>query len=332
MKLEEQLRRKVRQLGHAYNTERAYVSWYHDFIEFSRDDDGNYVHPERIGKPGIEAFLSYLANERNVAPDTQRVALSAIKFLYLHILDKELGRLDFCPSTKDRKIPVVMSFQETTSLMQLHHGLARLHAEIMYGCGLRISDCLKLRIKDLDFSNSTVQINDSKGNKNRLLMMPERLKDSLKEQVERTREIYNADRSSDMPGVHLPTAIERKAPAWAISWEWYWLFPASKISKDPRAPVLRRHHQKRHIYSKPFETALARAKIEKAIVPHTWRHSFATHLLLQGCDLRTLQRLMGHASIKTTEIYLHVIEAMSNKIVSPLDRLEQFAAEEQRRR
>ena len=206
----------------------------------------------------------------------------------------------------------------------------RVCRELMYGCGLRISDCLELRIKDLDFSNSTVQINDSKGSKNRLLMMPQTVKESLKEQVERTRMLYESDRASGMPGVHLPTAIEKKAPAWATSWEWYWLFPAAKISQDPRAPVLRRHHQKRHVYDGPFAKASARAKIEKAIVPHTWRHSFATHLLLQGCDLRTLQRLMGHASIKTTEIYLHVIEAMSKRIVSPLDRLEQFAAEELR--
>ena len=171
MKLEEQLRRKLRQLGRAYNTELAYVGWYRDFIEFCRDDERNYVHPEQVDKKVIEAFLSHLANERNVAVDTQRAALSAIKFLYLQVLNKELGRLDFCPTTKDRKIPVVMCFQQTTTLMHLHSGLARLHAELMYGCGLRISDCLRLRINDLDFSNNTVQINDSKGNKNRLLMI-----------------------------------------------------------------------------------------------------------------------------------------------------------------
>ena len=330
MKLEDRLRRKLRQVGHAYNTERSYVGWYRDFIEFCRDDERNYVHPEKVDKQGIEAFLSYLANERTVAVDTQRAALSAIKFLYLQVLGKELGRLDFCPATKDRKLPVVMSFQETSTLMDLHSGPARLQAELMYGCGLRISDCLRLRIKDLDFSNSTVQINNSKGEKNRILMMPQTVKSSLREHINGVRERYALDRSDDLPGVYLPNAIERKAPAWATSWEWYWLFPASKISKDPRAPVLRRHRQKRHVYAKPFEKALKRSKIEKAIVPHTWRHSFATHMLLQGCDLRTLQCLMGHASIKTTEIYLHVIETMSNRLVSPLDRLQQFIEDERR--
>ena len=215
MKLEDRLRRKLRQVGHAYNTERSYVGWYRDFIEFCRDDERNYVHPEKVDKQGIEAFLSYLANERTVAVDTQRAALSAIKFLYLQVLGKELGRLDFCPATKDRKIPVVMSFQETSTLMDLHSGPARLQAELMYGCGLRISDCLRLRIKDLDFSNSTVQINNSKGEKNRILMMPQTVKSSLKEHINGVRERYALDRSDDLPGVYLPNAIERKAPAWA---------------------------------------------------------------------------------------------------------------------
>lgn len=198
----------------------------------------------------------------------------------------------------------------------------------MYGCGLRISDCLRLRVKDLDFSGNTIQFNDSKGCKNRLLMMPRSIKRLLQNRLDEVRQLYDADRLNDIPGVWTPTAIDQKAPAWGTSWGWYWLFPASKLSMDPRAKLVRRHHLKRDFYAPTLKAAKNRLGFTKEIVPHTWRHSFATHMLLQGCDLRTLQRLLGHASIKTTEIYLHVIEAMSKKMVSPLDCLDRWCEAE----
>ena len=328
MKLEEQIIRRIRQLGHAYNTEVSYVREYRKFTQFVKAKYGEYRHPEKLKAIDVQDFLTHLAVERNVAPDTQRVSLSAIKFLYREVLDVDLGKLTFAPAQGDRKLPVVMTFRETSTLLNRFSGLTRLQSELMYGCGLRISDCLRLRVKDLDFSNNTVQVNDAKGGKNRLLMMPRTVTDRLQEQLSSCRCLYELDREQDAEGVWMPHALEKKAPAWSKEWGWFWLFPASKLSKDPRADVLRRHHLGRDPYAKQMAIHKRQLGFTKEIVPHTWRHSFATHMLLQGCDLRTLQRLMGHASIKTTEIYLHVIEAMSKRLVSPLDRLQEYSSQE----
>ena len=325
MKLEDQLRRAIRGAGHALNTENSYVRNYHQFLRFIKSKYGEFRHPSDLEKQDIKDFLTHLAVDKNLASDTQRVALSALKFLYKEVLNQNLGLIVFTPSTKARKLPVVMSFEETTAMLGQFHGLKRLLSDIMYGCGLRISDCLSLRVNNLDFSGNTIQINDSKGGKNRLLMMPKTIKQTLKNRLDEIRPVYEADRQNDLAGVWTPTAISRKAPAWATSWGWFWLFPAGRLSMDPRANAIRRHHLKRDYYAPSMKSAKDRLGFTKEIVPHTWRHSFATHMLLQGCDLRTLQRLLGHASIKTTEIYLHVIEAMSSKLVSPLDRLSHFA-------
>jgi integron integrase len=324
MKIEDQLIQAVRAQGLALNTERAYVQNYNRFMRFVKSKYGDFRHPGKLQKKDVADFLTHLAADKNLAGDTQRVALSAIKFLYLHVLDLDIGIVDFTASTRPRKLPVVMTFEETSAMLSQFRGLKRLQSEIMYGCGLRISDCMKLRVKDLDFASNTIQINDSKGNKNRLLMMPQKIKSALSRRLEEVREVYDRDRSDGVPGVWTPTAIDKKAPAWGMSWGWFWVFPASKLSKDPRSNYIRRHHLKRDFYAPTMAAAKQRLGWSKEVVPHTWRHSFATHMLLQGCDLRTLQRLLGHASIKTTEIYLHVIEAMSSNLVSPLDRLEQF--------
>jgi len=240
-----------------------------------------------------------------------------------------MGQLDFTLATGERKLPVVMTFKETAKVLSQFSGVYKLQSELMYGCGLRISDCLRLRIKDLDFGNNTIQINDSKGEKNRILMMPRRVKQELQNHLVRTRQQFDLDRKNNAPGVWMPYALEKKAPKWGLDWGWYWLFPADKLSVDPRANVARRHHATRNPYSERLTKIKQNLGFAKAIVPHTWRHSFATHMLLQGCDLRTLQRLLGHSSIKTTEIYLHVIESMSEKLVSPLDRLNSFCENDQ---
>ena len=328
MKIEEQLRRKLRQVGHKYNTEKSYVQKYHQFIQFAKRKHGTYRHPAELKKSEIESFLTYLAADRLVSVDTQRAAQSALKFLYEQVLEIDLGELNYAPGKKSNKLPVVMSFEETELLLSHFSGVHLLQSKIMYGCGLRISDCFRLRVKDLDFDNSSVQVNDSKGGKSRLLMMPKTIRATLRDQLSKARTLYDEDRAKDMAGVWMPTALESKAPAWGKSWDWFWVFPAAKMALDPRTGRLRRHHVTRDGYGKKFKQIKAELGISKQIVPHTWRHSFATHMLLQGCDLRTLQRLLGHASIQTTEIYLHVIEAMSEKLTSPLDRLEQFVSKE----
>ena len=328
MKLEEQLKRTARARGFSYNTEKSYVMRYRHFVQFIRDRHEKYVHPADVDVQDIADFLSHLANEKGVAPSTQRAALSAIKFLYTDVLDIEIGELRFTTAVPRKKIPVVLTFAETQNLLSQFSGVGRLQSELMYGCGLRIKDCLSIRVKDIDFEGATLQVNQSKGNKNRLLMMPKSVVPGLRKQLDFARSIYDEDRQIGSPGVYLPNALEDKASTWGQQWGWFWLFPAMKLGKDPRSGRIRRHHVGREPYTRAFQSAKKRANFDKAIVPHTWRHSFATHMLLQGCDLRTLQRLMGHSSIKTTEQYLHVVDTMGGRISSPLDRLVDYAGQE----
>jgi len=284
MKLEEQMRRRIRQKGHSYNTEKAYIQKYNQFVQFAKIKYGKYRHPAELGKTDVQEFLTHLASDRNVANDTQRGALSALKFLYDQVLEKDLGYLDFAPADKPRKLPVVLTFNETLKLLDQFSGLTRIQSELMYGCGLRISDCLRLRVKDLDFNGGTVQINDSKGNKNRLLMMPDSVKVTLRERLKEVRHLYERDRAEGVPGVWMPTALDEKAPSWGKQWGWFWVFPSAKLSVDPRGSEVRRHHLGRGPYAKRLASAKRTLKMTKEVVPHTWRHTFATHMLLQGCD------------------------------------------------
>ena len=328
MKLEQQLRELIRAKGYAPNTEKSYVMRYRQFVEFARGRHGKYTHPRELSRTDVEAYLSFLSNENDVSAATQRSACSAIKFLYEELLKIELSQLTYAVARNRQKLPVVLSFLETQRLLDCFSGVARLQSELMYGCGLRISDCLNLRIKDFDLQMKTLTVRHSKGGKQRVLMLPSFVKENVARQIEFARRVHQRDHETRGIRVSMPYALDRKAPAWASSWEWFWLFPASSLSKDPRSGRVLRHHQGRDVYRRKFKSAKEISGIEKHAVPHTWRHSFATHMLLQGCDLRTLQRLMGHASLKTTEIYLHVVEAMSNRLASPLDRLSEFAERE----
>lgn len=263
MKLEEKLRRKLREVGHAYNTETSYVKYYDQFVEFLKSKRGEYVHPMGAGKPELSEFLTYLAVDRNNAPDTQRVAGSALKFLYEQVLEIEIGFIEYKVSKNAPKLPVVMSFQETAAMLKEMRGLQRWQSDIMYGCGLRISDCLRLRVKDFDFANGTVQINDSKGKKNRLLMMPRTIKSALQDRLDRIRIVCDQDREHNVSGVWMPGALEQKTPAWGTSWDWFWMFPASNLSTDPRSGVWRRHHQSREAYAPYMKEAKHRLGFEE---------------------------------------------------------------------
>ena len=328
MKLHEQLVQLVRTKGYAASTEKAYLMRYHQFVHFTKDRYGKYVHPKELATRDVEAYLSFLSNQKDVAPATQRSALSAIRFLSEEVLGQKLGELNFAAARDRKKIPVVLSFTETKRLLECFSGVARLQSELMYGCGLRISDCMKLRIKDLDLKSKTLNVNQSKGGKSRILMLPSSLLGDLEKQVARTKIVHEQDRNGGGIRVSMPHVLGEKAPAWAASLEWFWLFPAANVSRDPRSGKVLRHHEGVDVYRRKFKMAKSRSGIRKAIVPHSWRHSFATHMLLQGCDVRTLQRLMGHSSLKTTEIYLHVVDAMSKRLASPLDRLSEFAEQE----
>lgn len=325
MRLEMQLVQLVRTKGYAINTEKAYVMRYRQFVHFIKDKHGMFIHPKELTARDVEAYLSYLSNQKDVSPATQRSALSAIRFLYDEVLGQKLGDLNFAAARDRKKIPVVLSFRETRHLLDCFSGVARLQSELMYGCGLRISDCLRLRIKDFDLKSKTLTVSQSKGGKSRILMLPGSLMADLERQMSHVKKLHLRDREGGGVRVSMPHVLDKKAPAWAASWEWFWLFPAAEVSRDPRSGKFLRHHEGPGVYRRKFQLAKSRSGIEKAIVPHSWRHSFATHMLLQGCDLRTLQRLMGHGSLQTTEIYLHVVDAMSKSLSSPLDRLEDFA-------
>jgi integron integrase len=328
MKLEDQLRELIRAKGYALNTEKAYVMRYRQFVHFSRQKYGRYIHPRELTGQDVESYLSWLSNQNDVAPATQRMAHCAIRFLYGELLNIELGQLTYATARARQKLPTVLSFEETRAFLGCFEGLARLQSELMYGCGLRISDCLSIRIKDVDFKLKTLNVCASKGKKNRTLMLPGSVREQLQWQINQARAVFNDDRTSGDFKVSLPHAIDKKSPSWSRSWEWFWLFPAKEISKDPRTGRWQRHHQTRSFYDRRFKKAKVASGFDKPVTPHTWRHSFATHMLLQGCDLKTLQRLMGHGSLRTTEIYLHVVEAMSNRLFSPLDRLGEFAERE----
>ena len=325
MKLEEQLVRLVRTKGYAINTEKAYVMRYRQYVQFIKKEYGRYVHPKDLMAKDVESFLSWLSNQKNVAPATQRSAYSAIRFLYEEVLGQELGELKYAVAKNRKKLPVVLSFRETQQLLNHFSGVSRLQSELMYGCGLRISDCMRLRIKDLDLDSGTLAVNESKGGKSRVLMLPNSLRADLTKQMAHAQKIHQHDCENGGDRVSMPHALGEKAPGWSSSWEWFWLFPAADLSRDPRSGRMLRHHESVQVYRRKFQHAKSRCGIGKAIVPHTWRHSFATHMLLQGCDVRTLQRLMGHASLKTTEIYLHVVDAMSKRLTSPLDRLAEYS-------
>ena len=272
MKLEEQLRRTLRLKGHAQSTEKAYVTRYRQFINFVKTKKQRYVHPAELDHKEVENFLSYLANDKKVSPATQRSALSALKFLYEDVLNIELSGLTFARAPKRAKLPVVLSFGETRKLLDLFTGTSRLQSELMYGCGLRISDCLKLRIKDIDFESKTIQINHSKGSKSRLLMLPNSVVPRLQEQLEVARTMFQSMREYGGQ-VSMPEALGFKAPSWAESWDWFWVFPANQDSKHPRSKALRRFHIGREKYCREFKRAKQSCQISKAIVPHTWRHS-----------------------------------------------------------
>lgn len=328
VKLEQQLVHLIRSKGYAFNTEKAYVMRYRQYLEFVKQRDGQYVHPRELSGKDVEAFLSFLSNQKDVSPATQRAALSALKFLYEDLLKIELGELKYARSRRQPKLPAVLSFHETEKLLNCFSGVARLKSELMYGCGLRISDCLSLRLKDIDLQLQTLQVNQSKGGKNRILRLPASVLPSLGKQMDFAKKMHQNDQESGGIKVSLPFAQERKSPGLGAALDWYWLFPSGSLSIDPRSGRTLRHHEGGSSYRRKFGLAKKKSRIEKAIVPHTWRHSFATHMLLQGCDLRTLQRLMGHSTLKTTEVYLHVVDAMSRRLLSPLDRLEEFVREE----
>jgi integron integrase len=317
-RLLDQVRERVRYLHYSLRTEQAYVHWIRAFVRFH----GCRQHPREMGAAEVEAFLTWLAAERQVAASTHGQALSALLFLYQKVLGLELPWMQSIGRPRRQpRLPTVLSRGEVARTLAQLVGTHRLVAQLLYGTGMRISEALQLRVKDVDFERRTLIVRCGKGGKDRALMLPETLLSPLREQLASARLLWAADREAGLPGVQLPDALARKYPRAPCAWSWFWVFAQSELSRDPRSEVVRRHHLYDETFQRAFKKAAARAGIETPATPHTLRHSFATHLLQAGYDIRTVQELLGHSDVSTTMIYTHVLKVGGGAVRSPLDAL-----------
>lgn len=317
MKLLDQVRDMIRKRHYSIRTEQAYVQWIRRFIIFH-----GKKHPKDMGEKDISQYISYLATDKKVSSSTQNQALNAIVFLYKQVLKMDLG--DFGPmerAKKPERLPTVLSKSEVTRLLAIMNDRYRLMAKLLYGCGLRLMECVRLRVKDIDFERNQITVRDGKGMKDRTTMLPEQLKPVLADHLEKVRVIHQEDLKRGWGEVYLPFALERKYRNAAREWAWQYVFPSGKVSKDPRSQKMRRHHIDESALQKAVRYAARSVGLTKPVSPHTFRHSFATHLLENGYDIRTVQELLGHKNLSTTMIYTHVINKGGRGVQSPLDTL-----------
>jgi len=315
-KLLDQVSDAIRRKHYSIRTEEAYISWIKRFILFH-----DVRHPLEMGATEIEEFLTHLAVDKNVAASTQNQAFSALLFLYREVLKKDLGgHVDYLRAKKPKRLPTVMTKEETLRVIGFLSGTNQLMAKLLYGSGLRLMECLRLRVKDVDFAQRQIIVRDGKGGKDRVTMLPDAVVPFLKEHLRHVKRIHDDDLAQGYGSVYMPTALERKYPNASREWIWQYVFPASQRSGDPRSGVIRRHHAHESGLQKAVRGAAKRAGINKHVTPHTFRHSFATHLLENGYDIRTVQELLGHKDVKTTMIYTHVLNRGPLAVRSPLDK------------
>lgn len=303
---------------YAKRTIETYLYWIKAFINYHHKQ-----HPIKCHNTEVEQFLSYLANQRNVAPNTQALALNALVFLYKDILDRPLNlELNFNRTTTQPKLPIVLTVEETALLLRNLPSATNLPCKLLYGSGLRLMEAVRLRIQDIDFDYLSVQIWNGKGGKHRRVTLAKELIEPLKEQIAKAHLFYLQDiDKKDYKGVWLPYALARKLPKAEKEFNWHYLFPSNQLSIDPETNVLRRHHINESSLQKGIRNTAKRVKIFKKVTCHTLRHSFATHLLQRGADIRTVQEQLGHSDIRTTQIYTHVLQAGANCVRSPLSDL-----------
>jgi integron integrase len=318
----EQVHEAIRRRYFSRRTEQAYVHWIRRFIYFH-----GKRHPRDLGEAEVTAFLNDLAVKRGVAAGTQNQALSALLFLYKEVLGRELAWLDGLERAKrPPRLPVVLTRAEAERLLAHLTGGRWLLASLMYGSGLRVMECLRLRVKDVDLAYRQILVRDGKGEKDRVTMLPEKLAEPLRAHLERVRALHARDLREGYGEVHLPYALARKYPSAGREWAWQYIFPSKNRSADPEDGVIRRHHLDESVPQRAVKEALRAAGIAKHASCHTLRHSFATHLLEGGYDIRTVQELLGHSDVSTTMIYTHVLNKGGRGVKSPLDRLEQRRA------
>jgi integron integrase len=314
-KLLEQLADTLRAKHYSYRTEETYIDWVRRYILFH-----NKKHPSAMGADEIHAFLVHLAVERSVAASTQNQALSAILFFYREVLRKEIEPILLSGARRPERLPTVLTREEVLNVLDQLNGTQKLMGQLLYGSGLRLMECVRLRVKDLDFQYKTVTVRDGKGEKDRITPMPDSLIPGLQRQIERVRLLHEEDLVAGFGRVYLPTALESKYPNAAGELIWQYLFPAPKCAPDPRSPgVIRRHHLEPSGLQRSVKDAARKAGIQKRVTCHTFRHSFATHLLQSGYDIRTVQELLGHKDVRTTMVYTHVIQRGGLAVKSPLD-------------
>ena len=318
LRLMEQVRQVLRYHHYAYRTEQTYCDWILRYIRFH----GAKRHPLEMGKAEIEAFLSHLATEGKVSASTQRQALNAIVFLYREVLDQPIeGEIAAVRAKRHSKVPVVMTQGEVQRVLGEMNGIHLLMAKLLYGGGLRLMECVRLRVQDLDFERSLIYLRAAKGGKDRSTLFPRAIHDEMKRHIEKVRRLHEEDLSRGFGEVYMPEALGRKYRGASKEFRWQYVFPSKTLSRDPRTGVTRRHHVLESGLQKAVKTASDRAGITKRVSCHTFRHCFATHLLENGVNIRVVQELMGHADLKTTEVYTHVMQRDLNAVASPLDHL-----------
>jgi len=322
-RLLERVHQAIRARYYSRRTEEAYVHWIRRFIYFN-----GKRHPEVLGEAEVTAFLNHLAADRKVAAATQNQALSAILFLYREVLGRELAWLDGVQRpTRPPRLPVVLTRGEVERLLAQLTGTHWLIASLLYGAGLRVMECLRLRVKDVDLSYRQILVRDGKGEKDRVTMLPGKLVQPVRGHLERVRLLHARDLKEGYGEAGLPYALARKYPRAGREWCWQYVFPSKNRSADPEDGVIRRHHLYESVPQRAIKQAVRSAGIAKHVSCHALRHSFATHLLESGSDIRTVQELLGHSDVSTTMIYTHVLNKGARGVASPLDRLEQLRAE-----
>lgn len=314
-KLLDRVKREIRRRNYSYSTEQSYCQWVIRYVRYH-----NLTHPRDLGNRDIVKYLNYLANECNLAASTQNQALSALIFLYEHVLKIPVGELNNLKrAKKPKRLPVVLSKEQALAIINELDGVNQLVMELIYGAGLRVSEALSLRVQDIDFDYRQLTVWNGKGRKDRITMLPERVIPKLKIHIEKVRRLHRSDLRKGFGKTILPNALSKKYPGAESEFIWQYLFPSRYRRKEPRSGVRHRYHISARNIRRELSRISKKLNIPKRVTPHTFRHSFATHLLQGGYDIRTVQDLLGHKSLNTTSIYLHVLNRGGHGVKSPLD-------------
>lgn len=330
-KLEDRLRGAIRLKQYSPRTEETYIQWYRRFVLYQAQASGRMRHPAEMGTEEVVAFLTNLAVNKNLTASSQNQALNALVFLYREVLKMELAGLDAVRAKRSKYLPVVLTQDEVKTLLVGVKGAAGLAVKLLYGCGLRVAEVLALRVKDVDVSGGKIEVRGGKGDKDRVITLPKSLLEPIRVHLAQVRAVFDADRRDGVPGVAMPKAYDVKSPKAAESWPWFWFLPSAKVWDDlerdgsprtgNRAYGRGRHHLHEIAITRELERAAKLAGLSKRVTAHVLRHSFATHLVLRGIDIRSVQQLLGHSDVRTTEIYTALAKAMRGEITSPLDDL-----------